>query len=147
MHWALSHRLCTYPRGSAVADLTSNERVSDDDLAYLRAEYRDGCVHHRLLSELIDRRAAETGCVCWRDIHTAPRDGRPLLLFGPTHGLVEGSWEQVDGGGHPENGPPVYWWTSPRVEFIDGPYDAPTHWMPFPDLPLQVKTTCSGDES
>lgn len=72
----------------------------------------------------------------WQEIHTAPKDGSGIWLFSPTHGVVEGSWEQVDGGGHPENGPPIYWWVSPHVEFIDGPYDAPTHWMPLPDAPL-----------
>lgn len=64
----------------------------------------------------------------WQPIVTAPKDGRELLLLSPKHGVVIGSWDQVDGGGHPENGPPVYWWTSPHVEFIDGPYDAPVFW-------------------
>lgn len=71
----------------------------------------------------------------WQPISTAPKDGTALLLFSRTHGIVEGCFEQVDGGGHPENGPPIYWWTSPWVEFIDGSYDAPTHWMPLPEPP------------
>jgi hypothetical protein len=74
-----------------------------------------------------------TGCgqVEFRPIATAPKDGSTILLRCPK-GIVEGCWEQVDGGGHPENGPPVYWWTSPFTEFIDGPYDAPTHWALIP---------------
>jgi hypothetical protein len=97
----------------------------------------------RACRELIERRSRVETRADWRPINTAPRDGTVVLLFGPK-GLIEGSWDQVDGGGHPENGPPVYWWTSPHMEFIDGPYDAPTHWMPFPALPEQVKT---GDDS
>jgi hypothetical protein len=71
----------------------------------------------------------------WKSIETAPRDGTVLWLFSRVHGMVEGAWEQVDGGGHPDNGPAIFWWASPHVEFIDGPYDAPTHWMPLPDPP------------
>jgi hypothetical protein len=74
-----------------------------------------------------------TGCgqVEFRPIASAPKDGSTILLRCPK-GIVEGCWEQVDGGGHPENGPPIYWWTSPFTEFIDGPYDAPTHWALIP---------------
>lgn len=67
----------------------------------------------------------------FRDISTAPKDGSTIILR-CSKGILEGAWEQVDGGGHPENGPPVYWWTSPFTEFIDGPYDAPTHWSLVP---------------
>lgn len=71
----------------------------------------------------------------WRPISAAPRDGTVVLLLCPKGAVVEGAWEQVDGGGHPENGPPIYWWVSPFIEFIDGPYDAPTHWQPLPMPP------------
>jgi len=92
-------------------------------------------LHHATVSN-----AVETTCSGWQPIATAPKDGTTVLLFGPK-GLVEGSWECVDGGGHPENGPSVYWWISPWTEFIDGPHDMPTHWMPFPALPPKT----SGD--
>lgn len=81
----------------------------------------------------------------WRPIQTAPRDGTPFIGYSKTHGVVETSWEQVDGGGHPENGPPIYWWTSPHVEFIDGPYDAPTHWMPL-QVPSAEETSASYED-
>lgn len=77
------------------------------------------------------------GQVEFRPIETALKDGSTILLRCPK-GIVEGCWEQVDGGGHPENGPPIYWWTSPFTEFIDGPYDAPTHWALIPrDAPTK----------
>jgi Protein of unknown function (DUF551) len=71
----------------------------------------------------------------WQPIETAPKDGSAILLYSPKHGTVEGGWDQVDGGGHPENGPSIYWWASRYVVFEDGPYDAPTHWMPLPAPP------------
>lgn len=70
----------------------------------------------------------------WRSIDSAPKDGTPFFSFGPK-GIFETSWDWVDGGGHPENGPSVCWWVSPHTEFCDGPYDAPTHWQPFPSPP------------
>jgi len=73
----------------------------------------------------------------WQPIETAPRDGTPFISIS-THGVHETFWECVDGGGHPENGPAIYWWTSPTTEFIDGPYDAPFGWMPLPPAPAQV---------
>lgn len=82
-------------------------------------------------------REGHGGQVEFRPIETAPKDGSTILLRCPK-GIVEGCWEQVDGGGHPENGPPIYWWTSPFTEFIDGPYDAPTHWALIPrDAPTK----------
>lgn len=78
----------------------------------------------------------------WRPIHTAPKNGRELLLYSPVHGKVFGQWEQVEGGGHPENGDPIFWWVSDQCEFLDGPYDAPTHWMYAPKDPLQFVKEC-----
>jgi hypothetical protein len=83
-------------------------------------------------SELQQRRAEGE----WRSMDSAPRD-RAILVYSPVHGIVEAAWECVEGGGHPENGPPIYWWTSPHCEFIDGPYDAPTHWRETFDAPPQ----------
>lgn len=70
----------------------------------------------------------------WKPIQTAPKDGTLLMVYSRTHGYVSAWWGQVDGGGHPENGPPVYWWVSDHCEFIDGPYDAPLMWKPLNEL-------------
>ena len=67
----------------------------------------------------------------WQPIETAPRDGSPFIALSP-HGIFETWWECVDGGGHPEDGPAIYWWVGKGVEYLDGPYDAPTHWIPKP---------------
>lgn len=64
----------------------------------------------------------------WQPIATAPHDGSPLIIYSRVHGYVVAWWDQVEGGGHPENGPPVYWWVSDHCEFIHGPHDAPLLW-------------------
>lgn len=70
----------------------------------------------------------------WQSIETAPKDGTLLMVYSRTHGYVAAWWDQVDGGGHPENGPPVYWWVSDHCEFTDGPYDAPVMWRHLNEL-------------
>jgi len=82
-------------------------------------------------NSLQEAQPAPTG---WRTIDSAPRDGQPFIAFGPK-GIFETWWDCVDGGGHPENGPELYWWVSDDTEYCDGPYDAPTHWMPLPPEP------------
>ena len=70
----------------------------------------------------------------WQPIETAPKDGSLCTIYSNVHGYVVAWWDQVDGGGHPENGPPVYWWVSDHCEFIDGPCDAPVMWKPLNEI-------------
>ena len=93
--------------------------------------------HESLTAMRLALEAAEQAA--WQTIESAPRDGTGLWLFSPVHGQIEGRYDWVDGGGHPENGPPVYWWTSPHCDFCDGPDDAPTRWRPLPDPPALAK--------
>jgi hypothetical protein len=63
-------------------------------------------------------------CNQWRDIDTAPKDGRQVLLWWPywshTRPLV-GHW-QVNGG-----------WQA--VDALEGDSEPPTHWQPLPAPP------------
>ena len=76
----------------------------------------------------------------WQCISTAPKDGTQILVYSRSHGYVAASWDIVEGGGHPENGPAIYWWVSDHCEFIDGPHDAPILWRPLHLVPDEILT-------
>lgn len=118
-----------------------------DDGTMLEVAEQEKSDLRAMVAQLAGQSAVET-TTGWRPINTAPKDGTLFIGYSRTHGAVETRWEHVDGGGHPENGPSVYWWTSPHVEFIDGPYDAPTHWMPLvaPSTRLGGVCTCLGED-
>lgn len=71
----------------------------------------------------------------WQPIETAPRDGTEFMALS-YHGLSKCKWEKVDWGDHPDDRT-SYWWVDPddNVYFEDGLNDAPTHWLPLPELP------------
>lgn len=69
---------------------------------------------------------AQTG---WRDISTAPKDGRPLLILIPYDTQIHPYDQCVDIG----------WWADGCFRFHgdDGPDDLqPTHWQPLPLPPV-----------
>ena len=74
----------------------------------------------------------------WRQIETAPKDGRTVLIFGKPNNLVingdelltfkqaaiyTAAWDEIDEAFCLSGGS----WL--------GPFVAPTHWMPLPDPP------------
>lgn len=76
------------------------------------------------LAQIIEEREArafEAGAkaVQWQDIATAPKDGRPILVFGGRHTTV--NMVAADGA----------WWNLKGAP----PSSIPTHWMPLPAPP------------
>ena len=59
----------------------------------------------------------------WRDIATAPKDGRSILLWEEGRGVVEGFWHRGDSCSVPHWSPVSYLFS-------------PTYWMPRPDPPV-----------
>ena len=83
--------------------------------------------------QLAEQRAEIERLKCqWQPIETAPRDGTYILL---------GWFLEGGGGGHPEV---AFWhstkqlWCSSRLLNAEG-YYSPTHWMPLPDPPKEIK--------
>lgn len=101
------------------------------------------CAEHavdagRIFHASIDTRASlaaaeDTDCVDgWRGIATAPKDGRPVLVWrSPWEHAARASWNEDA------------WFVRKRTTKI-----SPTHWLPLPDPPAEDKgercKTCNG---
>lgn len=94
----------------------------------------------------------------WPDISTAPRDGTPILAFGPQPGLntKNHEWRETRWRCYPKGSPGYAKW-----EAGEGPlgigwewYEPvhnwshtwqPTHWMPLPAAPTAVVAALKGE--
>lgn len=73
----------------------------------------------------------------WQPIATAPKDGRYILLAGPSG--YSGTPLRVEVcRWYPEYRPFQPWVTHSNDSFLDGG-EAPTHWMSLPPVPEGVK--------
>jgi hypothetical protein len=64
----------------------------------------------------------------WRPIKSAPRDGKPILVFRP---------DSFASGFSTESGIDVVWWDDGSWQTVGDAItvDLPTHWMPLPRSP------------
>jgi hypothetical protein len=65
----------------------------------------------------------------WQPIETAPKDGRPLLVY-DGQDITTAKWE-LD----------FDWWEIcvPSDGYVDSNCISPTHWMPLPEPPTEVQ--------
>lgn len=110
-----------------VKDEIGKHRVVDP----LSAAY--GGLRAIALDLLREKEQRETG---WQPIETAPKDGDVFLHF-PQWGPIRGHWDDERYSKVPRP-----YWTHDR-EWLWGRRatraNPPTHWMPLPDHPVQVK--------
>lgn len=69
----------------------------------------------------------------WQPIETAPRDGTPVLIYGPRYKNVTTALCDSNA---------LHWWVVDELEDIASDDDGdgleampPTHWMPLPEPP------------
>ncbi len=75
----------------------------------------------------------------WRKIGSAPKDGRRVLLFVPTHDepITVGEYHRVrerDESGRFSAGGGWAYWMAMDSDYLSS-YCKPTHWMPLPKEP------------
>lgn len=72
----------------------------------------------------------------WQPIETAPKN-KDILLFCPRHGVVRGKWNVCKYHRNPK----PYWTNDREALFgiISIRNDQPTHWMPLPDAPEDLR--------
>lgn len=69
----------------------------------------------------------------WHKGQPSRVEGKLIAVLHRTYGAFITTWKCVDGGGHPENGPEVYYWDDDRIEQDDDILA----WLPIQDPPKE----------